>query len=70
MGEKIKKLGEIQIHGKLYDVELNEPHVATKPNQVHIQSDDFRFEINELDFYRMGLLIKIAEKKLKKIKSI
>ena len=70
MGEKIKKLGEIKIHGKLYDVELNEPNILTKPNQVHIQSEDFRFEINELDFYRMGLLIKIAEQKLKKIKSI
>lgn len=70
MGEKIKTLSAGQFLDKEIEIELNHPTVAGSDDQVHIQSDKFRFEMDKKDFIGYALSILAAEKNLKKIKGL
>ena len=68
MGEIIKKLGNINVKEKLFDVELNEPtHLGAK-REIHIQNDSFRLALSESDFLKMSACILLAKKQLGIIK--
>lgn len=70
MGEKIKDLGKIHLNDGLFDVEINHPNVKGQEKQIHIQSDRFRFEMDESSFIKSATSIILAREQLKKIKGI
>ena len=70
MGEKIKTLSKGKIFNCEYEIELNSPPSINKGRQVHIQSNNFRFEINEKEFIKFALTVLLAEKNLKTLKNI
>ena len=70
MGEKIKTLSKGKIFNSEYEIELNDPPSINKGRQVHIQSNNLRFEINEKEFIKFALTVLLAEKNLKTLKNI
>ena len=70
MGEKIKVLSMGRILKTNFEIELNHPPSVGSDEQIHIQSDNFRFEIDRQEFIELALTILLAEKNLKQIKKI
>ncbi len=70
MGEKIKTLSKGKILNKDFEIELNHPPRVGQDEQIHIQSDKFRFEIDKKDFIKYALNIILAEKNLKSLKDL
>jgi len=70
MGEKIKTLAKGKILNVSFEIELNRPIIKNQDEQIHIQSDKFRFEIDKKDYIKYALTILVAEKNLKKLKGI
>lgn len=70
MGEKIANLGKISLRECNIDVEINHPLSAGMPRQIHIQSNNFRFELNEDEFIRLVSAVLLAKEKLKRQKKI
>ena len=70
MGEKIEILSKGKILGRDLEIELNHPVVKGQDNQIHLQSNDFRLEIDEKDFLKYAFSVLVAEKNLKNLKKI
>ena len=70
MGEKIKTLSKGKLLNIDFEVELNHPPRAGLDQQIHIQSDKFRFEIDKKDYIKYAFSILVAEKNLKNLKGI
>jgi len=70
MGEKIKILSEGKISNMNLKIELNHPPVAGQDQQIHIQSDKLRFEVDKKDYLLFASSILLAEKNLRKIKGL
>ena len=70
MGEKIKTLSKGKILNNIFEIELNHPSSSGQDEQIHIQSDKFRFEMDKKDYIKYALSILVAEKNLKGIKCI
>ena len=70
MGEKIKTLASGKILKTEFEIELNHPLSIGKDQQIHIQSDKFRFEIDKKDYIRYALTILVADKNLQNLKCI
>jgi hypothetical protein len=70
MGEKIKILSKGKIQEIEFEIELNHPQSTGQDQQIHIQSDKFRFELGKKDFIKYSLSILVAEKNLKILKDI
>lgn len=70
MGEKIKTLGEGKIFGANFEIELNHPVVPGQEQQVHIQTEKFRFELERSEYIRFASAIILARKNLKELKKI
>lgn len=70
MGEKIKVLSTGRILKANFEIELNHPPSEGSDQQIHIQSDNFRFEIDRQEFVKLALIVLLAEKNLKQIKNI
>ena len=70
MGEKIKTLAKVKLLNKDFEIELNHPPIAGTDEQIHIQSDNFRFEIDKKDYIKYAISILVAEKNLKKMKGL
>jgi hypothetical protein len=70
MGEKIKILSKGRILNVDFEIELNHPVLNGQDEQIHIQSDKFRIEMDKKDYVKYALSILVAEKNLKKIKGI
>ena len=70
MGEKIKTLSEGKLLNTDFEVELNHPVAVGQDEQIHIQSEKFRFELNKKDYIKYALSILLAEKNLKNMKNI
>ena len=70
MGEKIKTLSKGKLLNTDFEIELNHPPSSEQDQQIHIQSDKFRFEMDKKDYIRYALSILVAEKSLKKLKGI
>lgn len=70
MGEKIATLGQIHFSECDLEVELNHPPSDGLPRQIHIQSDDFRMELDEDEFVRLICSVRLAKEKLKRLKKI
>lgn len=70
MGEKIKTLAKNKIVGVNFEIELNHPPNKGLDQQIHIQSESFRFELDKKDFVKYALSILVAGKNLKSLKGI
>lgn len=70
MGEKIKTLSKGKLLNTDFDIELNHPLSVGLDEQIHIQSDKFRLEMDKKDYLQYALSILVAEKNLKMIKKI
>ena len=70
MGEKIKSLGHINIQNMSFEVELNHPPSSGTPKQIHIQSKNFRMELDEKEFIQFACAVRLAKEKLERLKKI
>jgi hypothetical protein len=70
MGEKIKTLAKGTILGQEIEIELNHAPSERVDQQIHIQSNKFRFEIDKKDYIKYALSVLVAAKNLKNIKKL
>lgn len=70
MGEKISTLAYGRALNSDFEIELNHPTIAGQDEQIHIQSDKFRFEMDKKDYFKYALSVLVAEKNLKNIKGL
>ncbi len=70
MGEKIKSLGYFKYKGTDIEFELNSPPFLGLSEQIHIQSDSFRFEMSKSDFVKLSIVVLLAAENLKKLKGM
>ena len=70
MGEKIKVLSKGKLLNTDFEIELNHPPSSEQDQQVHIQSERFRFEMDKKDYIKYALTVLVAEKNLKNLKSL
>ena len=70
MGEKIKTLSKGKLLNESFQIELNHPVLSGRDQQIHIQSDKFRFEMDKKDYVKYALSVLAAEKNLKNLKGI
>jgi len=68
MGEKIKKLGDINIKGENYEIELNHSTFSNGKREIHIQNESFRMAFPESEYLKMSACILHARKQLEIIK--
>ena len=68
MGEKIKTLSKGKLLDIDFEIELNHPPSRGQDEQIHIQSDKFRFEMDKKDYLKYALSVLVAEKNLKNLK--
>ena len=68
MGELLKKYDTVSIKDRNFDIELNAPIDENVGGIVHIQSDDLRMEMSQLDFYRFATCVNLAKANLLHIK--
>ncbi|MCF7870100.1 MAG: hypothetical protein K9M01_03170 [Candidatus Omnitrophica bacterium] len=70
MGEKIKILSKGKILNEEFEVELNHPLSKGTSQQIHLQSQKFRVELDRKDYLKYGLSVLAAAKKIKMLKRI
>lgn len=70
MGEKIQSLGQVKLQGQGLEVELNAPPSPGMSRQIHVQSDKFRFEVDEDEFIQLCVAVNLAAEKLRHSKGI
>ena len=70
MGEKIKILAKGKLLGSDIEIELNRQPSQGCDEQIHLQSEKFRFEIDKKDYIQYALTILFAEENLRRLKKI
>lgn len=70
MGEKLALLSIGKILDTSFEIELNKPHSTQMPRDIHIQSDCFRFLMNEREFVRLALTVLAARRHLVSMKGL
>lgn len=70
MGEKILTLGSFPFRNVNIEVELNHPPSPGLPRQIHLQSEDFRIELDEEELLRLVSAVQLAKENLKRLKKI
>lgn len=68
MGELIKTLGELELGGQSFRIELNHSTSGQDEKEIHIQNDKLRFALPEAQFLQMCAAILLAEKQMEQIK--
>jgi hypothetical protein len=70
MGEKIKILAKGKLFGSNIEIELNRPPSRGCDEQIHLQSENLRFEIDKKDYIQYALTILFAEENLRQLKKL
>jgi len=70
MGEKIKILAKGRLLGSDIEIELNHPPSQGCDEQIHLQSEKLRLEIDKKDYIQYALTILFAEKNLRRLKKL
>lgn len=70
MGEKIKILAKGKLFGSNIEIELNRPPSQGCDEQIHLQSENLRFEIDKKDYIQYALTILFAEENLRGLKKL
>lgn len=68
MGELLKILSTKKVKGISLEIELNKPDKLGGLHTVHIQSKEFRFDCDEVEFLKLATGILAAKRKLLIIK--
>jgi len=68
MGEKLKVLSKGKLKNVDIEVELNKPDFEGGLHTIHIQNEEFRMDMDELEFLKLSTGILDAKKKLLKLK--
>lgn len=69
MGEIIRVVGNINIKGENFNVELNAP-ISETGGVIHIQNEKMRLEMSQRDFYKIVGSINLAKHNLLKMKGL
>ncbi|WP_456379211.1 hypothetical protein [Lutibacter sp.] len=64
MGEKLKILSKGKLKNVTIEVELNKPDKPKGLHPIHIQNDEFRFDMDEIEFVKLATGILAAKRKL------
>lgn len=70
MGEIINTIATGKILKSEFEIELNHAPSSGLDQQIHIQSENFRLEMDKKDFIIYGLSVLVAERNLKTLKEI
>ncbi len=70
MGEKINILSKGKLLNTDFEIELNHPPSSGQDQQIHFQSEKYRFEMDKKDYLKYTLSVLVAEKNLKILKNI
>lgn len=70
MGEIIKSIAKGKLIDSEVEIELNHPPVSGLDEQIHIQTDKFRFEMDKKDYIKYALSVLVAEKNFKNLKGL
>ena len=70
MGELIKKIGILCVHDRSYSVELNKSSGLGGDLEIHIQSDDARFELSQSEYIELIASVVYSEAYLRALKDI
>ena len=70
MGEYLETLGYLELNGKVYDIECNESPTNPSNYIIHIQSEQFRFEVSAVDLYQYLSCFLSARDQLRSYKKI
>ena len=70
MGETIKILSKGKLLGTNFEIELNHPPAIGQDQQIHIQLEKIRFELDKNEYVKYALSVLAAEKNLKILKGI
>ena len=64
MGEKLKILSTGKLKDADLELELNKPDKINGLHSIHIQNDEFRFDLDEVEFLKLATGILSAKRKL------
>ena len=64
MGEKIKTLAEGNLKDVNLEIELNKPDKPGGLHSVHFQSNEFRFDVDEVEYLKLATAVLAGRKKL------
>jgi len=70
MGEVIKVLSKTPFRGDDLLIELNKESAKGQEKAIHIQTSNFRWDMPQSDFLKVGFTTLAAIDKLKKIKEL
>jgi hypothetical protein len=70
LGEKLKTLAKGKLLGSEIEIELNRPPSQGCDEQIHLQSETLRFEIDKKDYIQYALTILFAEENLRTLKKL
>ncbi len=68
MGEKIKILSSGKMKNTDIEIELNKPDKRGGLHSVHFQNEEFRFDLDEVEFMKLATGILAAKRKLLSLK--
>lgn len=68
MGEIIRKICEVSLGDKTFDIELNKSASGGHYRDIHIQNDSFRLEVSENEFLSIAACVLLAKKQFDVIK--
>ena len=68
MGEKLKVLSKGKLKNVEIEVELNKPDFEGGLHTVHIQNEEFRIDMDEVEFLKLATGILKAKKGLLRLK--
>ncbi len=68
MGEKLKDLAIGEFKNVKLEIELNKPDNIGGFHTIHFQNEEFRFDMDEIEFLKIATGILAAKRKLKVLK--
>lgn len=70
MGEKIRTLANGKLGKTNIEIEENTPHSSKEKNDIHIQTNTFRYQMKSDSFIEAGLIFLSAAEKLSRLKKL
>ena len=68
MGVILKNVGSIKVNNVNYEIEMNWPILEGQGANIHIQSDLFRIDLTQREFFEVAACVILAKRQLIKIK--
>ena len=69
MGERIRDITKIKLHGMPMNIELNAGTAySADRNYIHIQNERLRLELSDKEYLQMAIAVRVAADKVRKYK--